>query len=131
MPDKTRIAELLETWSQCKQVENQAVETRRSIEDEISALVEINPTTEGTVNFELGKYKVKIVSRLNRKVDADKLQEIAVEAGLTAHLSDLFRWKPEIEMKAWKAADQSITSVLIQAVTSTAGRPSYSISSEE
>jgi hypothetical protein len=131
MPDKTRIAELLETWSQCKQVENQAVETRRAIEDEISALVEINPSTEGTVNFELGKYKVKIVSRLNRKVDADKLQEIAIEAGLTTHLSDLFRWKPELEMKAWKAADQSITSVLIQAVTTTAGRPSYSISFEE
>jgi hypothetical protein len=131
MSDKIRIAELLETWSQCKQVENQAVETRRAIEDEISALVEINPSTEGTVNFELGKYKVKIVSRLNRKVDADKLQEIAIEAGLTAHLSDLFRWKPELEMKAWKAADQSITSVLIQAVTTTAGRPSYSISFEE
>lgn len=131
MSDKVRIAELLETWTQCKQVENQAVETRRKIEDELSALVEINPANEGTVNFELGHYKVKIVSRLNRKIDADKLQDLAIEAGLTAHLSDLFRWKPEIEMKSWKAADPAITSVLIQAVTTTSGRPSYSISTEQ
>ena len=35
-----------------------------------------------------------------------ELQEIAAEHGLEAHLSMLFRWKPEIDARAWKAAQR-------------------------
>jgi hypothetical protein len=55
---------------------------------------------------------VKIAGRIDRKVDSDKLQELAAEHGLTDHLSRLFRWKPEISMALWKAADESITQPL-------------------
>jgi hypothetical protein len=64
-------------------------------------------------------------------VDSEKLQELAAEAGLTDHLSTLFRWKPEIEMKAWKATDPSITSALADAITVTPGRPSFTITIKE
>jgi hypothetical protein len=129
--EKNRLFNLVETWAQAKQAETMAIETRRKAEDEISKICDINPAHEGTVSLELDQYKVKIVSKLTRKIDPDKLQEIAGESGLTDHLFTLFRWKPEIEMKTWKAADPAVTSVLIKAVTTSAGRPSYSITTEE
>lgn len=66
-----KLAELVESWTQCKKTEQMAVETRRKIEDEISSIVELNPQNEGTVLLDVDRYKVKIVSRLTRKVDSD------------------------------------------------------------
>jgi hypothetical protein len=70
---------------------------------------------------------VKIAGRIDRKVDGDKVQELAAEHGLTDHLSRLFRWKPEINMAAWKASDPSITQALAPAITAKPGRPSFAI----
>ena len=67
---------------------------------------------------------------MNRKVDSDKLQELAAENGLTEHLSTLFRWKPDIDAKAWKAADESITRPLMGAITTTPSRASFVIIKE-
>ena len=53
--------------------------------------------------------------------------ELAAEHGLTDHLSTLFRWKPEINMAIWKAADESITKPLAAAITAKPGRPSFTI----
>ena len=86
---------------------------------------------DSTLTFTPDKYVIKTVGRLNRKVDSEKLQELAAEAGLTDHLSTLFRWKPEIDMKAWKATDPSITSALADAITVTPGRPSFTITTKE
>ena len=69
----------------------------------------------------------EVVGRIDRKVDADKVQELAAEHGLTDHLSTLFRWKPEINMAIWKAADESITKPLAAAITAKPGRPSFTI----
>tara|TARA_R110000868_G_scaffold407598_1_gene689199 strand:+ start:5235 stop:5627 length:393 start_codon:yes stop_codon:yes gene_type:complete len=129
--EKNRLFHLVETWAQAKKVEAQSIKTRREVEDEISKICAIDPKHEGTVSLEIEQYKVKIESKFTRKVNADNLQEIAGESGLTDHLFTLFRWKPEIEMKAWKAADPAVTNVLLKAVTTTASRPSYSISQEE
>ena len=118
-------------WAEAKQAEADAVARRRSIEDKLVALMGIKETEEGTKNLETTNYAIKVTSRLNRKVDADLVQEIAAEHGLSAHLSHLFRWKPEINMTAWKAADESITRPLLGAITTTAGRPSFSITTKE
>jgi hypothetical protein len=126
-----KTAELCQTWLQAKQAETMAVETRRQIEDELVKWLAIDEATEGTTNVDIDRFHVKVVSRLNRKVDAERVQEIAAEHGLTEHLSALFRWKPEINMTAWKSSDQAITRPLLDAITTTAGRPSFSISTEE
>lgn len=117
-------------WLRAKELERQATEERRKIEDEMLSLIGIPETLEGTENANTGAYKIKIVGRMNRKVDADKLHEIAVENGLEAHLQNLFRWKPEINAKAWAAADQSITNPLLDAITTTPGRASFTITKE-
>jgi hypothetical protein len=72
-------------------------------------------------------YEIKVSGRLDRKVNADKLQTLAGEAGLTEHLSSLFRWKPEINQAAWKSAHESITGPLLEAITTTSSRASFTI----
>jgi hypothetical protein len=125
------IEQLIETWTQCKKAEQMSVETRRKVEDRISELLEINPNKEETVNLGVSGYKVKIVSRLSRKVDSDLLQEVAAEHGMEALLSSMFRWKADVDIKSWKSATPEVQNVLSKAITTTAGRPSFSVTIEE
>lgn len=124
------LASLSSMWLMAKQAESTAVTDRRNIEDRIRELTGVRDDVEGTENVKAPGYKVKIVCRIDRKVDADKVQDLAAEHGLTAHLSSLFRWKPELNMSAWKAADESITRPLAGAITAKPGRPSFSIEQE-
>jgi hypothetical protein len=110
-----------------KAAEAQAVKDRRDIEDAMTIALKVNPLSEGTINRDTDTHKVKIVCRHNVKVDADLAQEIAAEHGAQDHLATLFRWKPEVNVSAWKSAPHEITQALARAITTTPGRPSYSI----
>jgi hypothetical protein len=121
---------MIEIWLACKEAERLATEARRLAEDAMLAQFKIDKDMEGTKTFMSVGHTVKITGRLNHKIDSDKLQAIAAEAGLAEHLGSLFRWKPEINSSAWKSADESITRPLLSAITTTAGRPSFSITKE-
>lgn len=114
-------------WAIAKATEQLAQEERRTIEDQIIAFLGVPADLDGTVTHGA----VKITGRIDRKVDGDVLQELARNAGLTNHLSALFRWKPEINRKAWDAADTSITGPLLGAITSKPGRPSFALVTEK
>jgi hypothetical protein len=118
---------LYQEWIAAKADEAAATKRRRDIEDQLVKQFEIPEGLEGTKNLEADSYKIKIEGRINRKVNGDKLQELAAEHGLTDHLASLFWWKPEIAITAWKAADASITAPLLDAITATPGRPSFTI----
>jgi hypothetical protein len=122
---------LCELWLAAKETERVAVEERRKIEDRLSSLIGIAETLEGTETATPDGFVIKVVGRMNRKVDADKAQEIAAEHGIEAHLSTIFRWKPEIDARAWKAAPDSVTTPLLAAITTTPSRPSYTIIRKE
>ena len=121
---------LYQEWLNAKAAEKKAMDERRSIEDKLVLSLNIPKTLDGTQNVEADGFKVKIVGRLDRKVNSDKLQDLAREYGLTDHLSSLFRWKPEINASAWKSADPRITAPLLDAITTTNGRPSFTIVKE-
>ena len=121
---------LYQLWILSKDAEKTAIENRRNIEDQLVAALGIEKTLDGTQNFETDGYKVKVVGRLDRKVNSDKLQDRAAEFGLTQHLSSLFRWKPEVNASAWKSADPLITAPLQDAITTSNGRPSFTITKE-
>ena len=121
---------LYQLWILSKDAEKTAIENRRNIEDQLVAALGIAKTLDGTQNIETEGYKVKVVGRLDRKVNADKLQDLAAEHGLTQHLSSLFRWKPEVNASAWKSADPLITAPLQDAITTSNGRPSFTITKE-
>ena len=118
-------------WLAAKKQEEDATADRRDIEDHIKKLATIAENLEGTETVEPGQYEIKIVGRIDRKVDGDKVQELAAEFGLTDHLAKLFRWKPELNMSAWKAADATITGPLAGAITAKPGRPSFKIIPKE
>jgi hypothetical protein len=118
---------IYQDWLAAKAEEAEATSRRRILEDQMVAQFNVPSTLDKTANFEADGYKVKIEGRINRKINSDKLQEIAIEHGLLAHLECLFRWKPEINAAVWKSTDPSITDPLLDAITSTPGRPSFTI----
>ena len=121
---------LYQEWLDAKAAEKKAMDERRSIEDKLVKALGIPDTLDGTQNIEADGFKVKIVGRLDKKVNSEKLQDLAAEFGLTDHLSSLFRWKPEINASAWKSADSRITEPLLDAITTSNGRPSFTIVKE-
>jgi len=125
------LSDLSAQWIAAKDAEKAAQEERRLIEDRMLSLIGLPAAFDGTENAAAPGFKIKLIGRLNHKIDSDKLQEIAAENGLTDHLSSLFRWKPEINVRSWKAADESITTALLEAITTTPGRPSFSIEHQE
>jgi len=118
---------IYQKWLTAKAKEAEATAERRELEDKMVAQFSVPSNLDKTANFEAEGYKVKIEGRINRRINSEKLQEIAVEHGLMAHLECLFRWKPEINAAIWKSTDPAITTPLLDAITSTPGRPSFTI----
>ena len=102
----------------------------KKLEDQMAAEFAIPKDLDGTMKREIDGYVIKMEGRINKKIDADKLQMLAAEAGLSEHLSSLFRWKPEIHAKAWAAAAEAVTKPLLDAITSTPGRPTFTITKD-
>lgn len=122
---------IYQQWLDAKEQERQAIEARRLIEDQLIAKMDIPESLDGTKTTKAEGYTIKVTGRLTHKVDSEMAQELAAEAGISEHLSSLFRWKPEINMSAWKSADATITAALAPAITTKPGRPSFSIQPTE
>jgi hypothetical protein len=118
---------IYQDWIEAKDAEAKAIERRRELEDQMVSEFGIEENLDGTKTVKDGDYTVKIIGRLNRSVNSETLQELAAWHGLSEHLPNLFRWKPEINMTLWKAADAKITSALAGAITTKPGRPSFTI----
>jgi hypothetical protein len=118
-------------WLSFKSAEEKATTERRKVEDQMVKLLAIPPDFESTETAEPEGFVVKVSGRIDRKVDGEKVQELAAEFGLTEHLAKLFRWKPEINMAIWKASDEAITRPLAAAITAKPGRPSFKITIKE
>jgi hypothetical protein len=127
----TSLSDLSAQWIEAKAREAKATKERRDIEDKMRSLIGVPDNLDGTTTAKPDGFVVKVTGRINRKVNGDLLQELAAENGLIDHLTSLFRWKPEINMAAWKATDAAITTPLLKAITSEAGRPSFAITIQE
>lgn len=114
-------------WLELKNIESEAKKERQKIEDWLCSCADIKETTEGTVNYIVGNNTVKFIQRMTRKIDTDLLKQCAIESGAENHLKTLFRWKPEINLKAWKDTDSKITSIFLPAITTVPGRPSLRV----
>jgi hypothetical protein len=129
LPDD--LNQLSQLWLAAKAEEREAVEHRRAIEDHLKSLIGVSESLDGTETANPDHFTIKVTGRIDRKVDSEMVQELAAEHGLSGHLASLFRWKPEINMAAWKSADPSITRVLAPAITAKPGRPSFAITPKE
>ena len=122
---------LYQQWMEVKAAETEMTARRRAIEDEMAKSLQIPEDWEGSYTMKDGGFKVNIKRAFTRKVDGKKLSAIADEFGLQDYLPTLFRWKPEIDLKAWKDTEPSVIDKLAQAVTTTPGRVSFKIEEEE
>lgn len=127
----SKLADLAAEWSEAKEAERKAQEKRREIEDAMSRLVKLPADLDGTERLDADGWEIRVVGRIDRKVDTDALQDLAREAGLTDHLTALFRWKAEINAKAWDRAADEITRPLTGAITAKPGRPSFTCTKKE
>jgi len=124
--------DLARQWIDAKTDEAIAVAKRRHLEDRLAELLELDAAKEGTTNASTEQgHAIKIVSRLNRKVDAEKLQDLAIEAGLTEHLPSLFRWSADINAAAWESASPACTSPRLAAIETKPGRPTFTITASK
>lgn len=125
------IRQLIHDWLEAKETEARAVAARRAAEDTLLKALRVDVTREGVITETVDDFSIKITRRLDRKVDVGKVTEIAAEHDLTPMLSDLFRWKAEINKSAWNACAQDLVAPLLQAITTKPGRPSFVITKKE
>jgi hypothetical protein len=116
---------LLVEWRVAKQLEQEATRRRRDIEDEIKVFVGFDEGREGNVTLPFDGGRVTITARLDRKVDAQLARQLATENHLEDWLDRIFRWKPELEVRAWKKAPESVTQVFAPAITTKPGRATF------
>jgi len=122
---------LLVEWRVAKQLEQEAVLRRRSIEDEIKAVIGFDEGREGSETLPFHGGRVVITARLDRKVDAQLARQLAAENHLEDWLDRIFRWKPELEVRAWRKAPEYITQVFAPAITTKPGRATFSLELEK
>jgi len=123
--------EIAAEWHAEKEVERQAIENRRRLEDEMVKSFGLQADLDSTVTKDVDGYVIKVTGRIDRKVDADKIQELAAQHGLESHLGTLCRWKPELNITVWKNTSPQITSLLAPAITAKPGRPSFTVNHKE
>lgn len=125
------IDKLCQEWLDAKMHERAVIARRREIEDNLVEALRINDKSEGTKRIESSGYNIAVEFKVNRKVDGKKLIEVAASNGIGNDiLQQIFRWKPEINMRDWKSADRSIILALSNAVTTSEARPSVTITKE-
>lgn len=124
------LQQLSEEWMEAKEIEKEAVEKRRLIEDEMVRLLEVQQGDDHTRKVDADPFIIKIACRINRKVDGDLAQEIAAEHDMQDYLGLLFRWKPELSKTAWDGVGDNVKQVFSRAITATPGRPSFTITKE-
>lgn len=131
MTDTSRMLKLealAEAWKAAKASENEFTEKRRSIEDEIIAVMGFPETTEGTRRAG----DLKVTYKLNKKVDIDELNRIVTENDLPREVyTSCFRWSAEVSKRGFASTHESITSKLEGAIVTKPARPSVTIDSKE
>ena len=67
------LRELMEDWKEYKKLENSVTEQRRQVETEMYKIMmkQVKFPNEGTTNHIEGNLKLKIISKLDYKVDQD------------------------------------------------------------
>jgi hypothetical protein len=121
-------AEFEREWNTLKNAEDELKTDRIKLEKQF-LLSHPRLNTIGSVKID--GTDITVTSRLDHNVDGDKLHTLAAEAGLEEHLPALFRWKPELNIKAWEATDRTITDKLAQAITTKPAKPSFKINNKK
>ena len=122
------IAVLVTKLADAKEAEARAKAAREAIERELAAAIGVPETWTGSTTSEICGFKVTCTRRDNVRIDADAVRGIAAESSaLDQYSKQIFRWKPEIDKKAWDAAPDDVIKAFSAAVTRTPGKISFAL----
>lgn len=125
MPD---LAIIVTRLADAKEAEARAKAAREAIERELAAAIGVPETWTGSTTSEICGFKVTCTRRDNVRIDADAVRGIAAESSaLDQYSKQVFRWKPEIDKKAWDAAPDDVIKAFSAAVTRTPGKISFAL----
>lgn len=125
MPD---LAIIVTRLADAKEAEARAKAAREAIERELAAAIGVPETWTGSTTSEICGFKVTCTRRDNVRIDADAVRGIAAESSALDQFSkQIFRWKPEIDKKAWDAAPDDVIKAFSAAVTRTPGKISFAL----
>ena len=125
--DSEEVRELCLEWIEAKEAATEAAMTLEAVEDKLIALLNVDLSVDGTTRMIDGDVRINVTARPSRTVDDKKLKALAEEHDIEEHLSTLFLWKPEVNLRVWRGADKKITESLNDAITLTSTRPAFAI----
>lgn len=117
--------DLFGLWLDLKAQEDAIKKKRHRLEDKIRDQLGFSDLAEGTSTYDLDGYIVKITGRHDRRIDAEGLKNVTFDIP-----EDLIKWKPTINLTAWRNADSRLIAAMSEVVTTSAGRPSFKITTK-
>jgi ribonuclease HI len=125
--DSDELRELCFEWTDAKEAEREAAIKLKEVEDKLIALLDADLSVDGTTRVIDGDVRINVTTRASRTVDDKKLKELAEERDLNEHLSTLFRWNPEVNLREWRRADKIVIDALSDAIAIAPTRPAIAI----
>jgi hypothetical protein len=125
--DSDELRELCFEWTDAKEAEREAAIKLKEVEDKLITFLNVDLSIDGTTRVIDGDISLKVTTRLSRIIDTSRLKELAEERDLNEHLSTLFRWNPEVNLKSWRDADEKVTEPLRDAIAIAPTRPAIAI----
>ena len=116
---------LSEQWLEAKEIEREAAERRRAIEDQMRKAMHLTGEEEGSVKQKLNNCVVKANCRINRRIDVEKFLHIANANHID--VTTFTRWKAELVMSAYRDLPAETKAALAPAITAEPGRPTFSV----
>jgi hypothetical protein len=121
----TSLTELLAARVAAKQIEEDAIESRREIDAQIADYLR-GDTAEGTVTLKEDLFKVSATYKIDRKVeDADVLA--VVWPSLTPAVQAAFVWKPTVSVSGLRKLGETDALVAAQFIVSKEASPSIKV----
>jgi hypothetical protein len=125
--DSEKLRSLCSEWINAKEAEREAAIKLKEVEDKLITFLNVDLSIDGTTRVIDGDISLKVTTRLSRIIDTSRLKELAEERDLNEHLSTLFRWNPEVNLKSWRDADEKVTEPLRDAIAIAPTRPAIAI----
>lgn len=93
------LSDLVQLRIAAKRAEDDAIEARRNIDAQITALLP-SEKTEGTVSEKLGDYKITVTYGVTRKVDAEEIRTNWDK--LSSGAQEAIDWKPSLSVSKFR-----------------------------
>ena len=118
--------ELVKAAYRLKAEETEIKARRLRVEEYLAAALQVPDQWEGSRTVDIGQYKVKVMQKLNTRIDKD-LTTFARANHLEGYLGAIFRWKPEIDKKKWDNAPEQVRAAFSEVVIQTPSKASFTI----